>query len=115
MMTTTTESPSNNRGETGGAFFQIHYFASAAEYTRKQSESLPAPLPLRSLFPLLEDKYPGITQRVLSSCSVSVGLDYVDVPDTTTSASGTGDGGDGGERVIQAGEEVGIIPPVSSG
>ncbi|QKX55057.1 uncharacterized protein TRUGW13939_02149 [Talaromyces rugulosus] len=92
-------------------FFQIHYFASAASFTRKQSESLPAPLPLADLFPLLEAKYPGITQRVLKSCSVSVGLDYVDVPE---------ENGENGEEsgvvvMIQAGDEVGIIPPVSSG
>jgi molybdopterin converting factor small subunit len=86
--------------------FQIHYFASAASFTGKQSESLPAPLPLAGLFPLLEGKYPGITQRVLRSCSVSVGLDYVDVPEEKSDESGV---------MIQAGDEVGIIPPVSSG
>lgn len=93
--------------------FQIHYFASAASFTGKQSESLPAPLPLARLFPLLEERYPGITQRVLSSCSVSVGLDYVDVPEE----NGQGDGEENGEKgvIIQVGDEVGIIPPVSSG
>lgn len=90
--------------------FQILYFASASSYTGKSSESLPAPLPLSGLFPLLEKRYPGITEKVLSCCSVSVGLEYVDIPEATS-----GEKGDGGERVIGDGEEVAIIPPVSSG
>lgn len=91
--------------------FQILYFASASSYTGKSSESLPAPLPLSGLFPLLEDRYPGIMEKVLSSCSVSVGLEYVDVPGVPAS----GEKGEEGERVIGDGEEVAIIPPVSSG
>jgi molybdopterin synthase sulfur carrier subunit len=92
--------------------FQILYFASASSYTGKSSESLPAPLPLSQLFPLLEERYPGITEKVLSSCSVSVGLEYVDIPD---GPAGKVEGEEGGERVIGEGEEVAIIPPVSSG
>lgn len=84
--------------------FQIHYFSIASSYTGKNSESLPAPLPLSQLFETLETRYPGIRERVLSSCGVSVGDEYVDVEDA----------GDAG-RVIQAGDEVAIIPPVSSG
>lgn len=86
--------------------FQIHYFSSASSYTNKQTEYLPAPLPLKKLFETLEGMYPGIREKVLRSCGVSLGLEYVDIED--------GDG-DGEERVIMAGEEVGIIPPVSSG
>jgi hypothetical protein len=78
--------------------FQILYFASASSYTGKSSESLPAPLPLSQLFPLLEGKYPGIMQKVLQSCSVSVGLEYVDVPvpasaSAAASASASASGG----------------------
>lgn len=87
--------------------FQILYFASAASYTKKQSETLPAPLPFSGLFPLLDSKYPGIWERVLGSCSVSIGLEYVDL--FTSSEEGV----DG--VVIRDGDEVGIIPPVSSG
>lgn len=94
--------------------FQILYFASASSYTGKSSESLPAPLPLSGLFPLLEERYPGITEKVLSSCSVSVGLEYVDIPDGA--AGKEVERGEGEmERVIGEGEEVAIIPPVSSG
>lgn len=92
--------------------FKILYFASASSYTGKSSESLPAPLPLSGLFPLLEERYPGITEKVLSSCSVSVGLEYVDIPD---GPAGKEEGKEGAERVIGEGEEVAIIPPVSSG
>ncbi|PGH11178.1 hypothetical protein AJ79_05020 [Helicocarpus griseus UAMH5409] len=92
--------------------FQIHYFSTASSYTKKQTESLPAPLPLPKLFDLLESRYPGIKERVLVSCAVSVGLEYVDVD-----GNGDEDGGKGGgaARVIGPGEEVAIIPPVSSG
>lgn len=84
--------------------FQIHYFSIASSYTGKNSESLPAPLPLSQLFETLETRYPGIREQVLSSCGVSVGDEYVDVEDAEDAG-----------RVIQAGDEVAIIPPVSSG
>ncbi|EER42950.1 ThiS family protein [Histoplasma capsulatum H143] len=106
--------------------FQIHYFSTASSYTRKQTESFPAPFPLPKLFDLLESRYPGIKEKVLVSCAVSVGLDYVDVAVADTNAAkldgkdGKEEGGEGvvqGEevRIIEPGEEVAIIPPVSSG
>ncbi|EAW10963.1 MoaD/ThiS family protein [Aspergillus clavatus NRRL 1] len=82
--------------------FQIHYFSSASAYTHKQTESLPAPLPLSALFDTLDARYPGIRARILASCGVSLGDEYVDVEADA-------------ERVIEAGDEVAIIPPVSSG
>lgn len=82
--------------------FQINYFSTAFSYTDKHSESLPAPLPLARLFDTLESRYPGIREAVLRSCGVSVGDEYVDAED-------------GEDVVIQAGDEVAIIPPVSSG
>ncbi|RAK77079.1 uncharacterized protein BO72DRAFT_378266 [Aspergillus fijiensis CBS 313.89] len=84
--------------------FQIHYFSTATSYTGKQTERLPAPLPLDQLFPLLEARYPGITAAVLRSCGVSVREEYVDV-----------EGEDARTVVIGAGDEVAVIPPVSSG
>jgi hypothetical protein len=67
------------------------------------------------LFDVLEKRYPGIREKVLSSCSVSVGLEYVDVDEEIIPRNEEGDGhGDKGV-VIGVGEEVGIIPPVSSG
>ncbi|RMJ25456.1 hypothetical protein PHISP_03691 [Aspergillus sp. HF37] len=90
--------------------FQIHYFAAASSYTQRETESLPAPTTLSRLFPILEDKYPGIRERVLSSCSVALGGEYVDVD----LDSGEGEG-EGKDTVIAPGDEVAIIPPVSSG
>lgn len=91
--------------------FQIHYFSIAAAYTSKNSESLPAPLPLARLFDTLEARYPGIRKQVLSSCGVSVGDEYVDIPEVNVGETDEAVAG----RVIQAGDEVAIIPPVSSG
>ncbi|KAE8149886.1 Cys/Met metabolism PLP-dependent enzyme-domain-containing protein [Aspergillus avenaceus] len=80
--------------------FQIHYFSTATTYTGKNTEALPAPLPLTHLFDVLESKYPGIKEKILASCGVSLNEEYVDVND---------------DGVIEAGSEVAIIPPVSSG
>lgn len=96
--TTETSTPPQPTGT-----FQIHYFATAASYTRKQTECLPAPLPLSKLFGVLEQRYPGIKEKVLVSCGVSLGMEYVDVND------------DDDVTMINPGDEVGIIPPVSSG
>ncbi|KAL2695331.1 hypothetical protein AAEP93_004084 [Penicillium crustosum] len=78
--------------------FTIHYFATASQYTAKNTESLPAPLKLSALFGELEQRYPGISPKVLSTCGVSLNGEYVDVEEDT-------------ETVIQAGGEVAIIPP----
>ncbi|KAF8430604.1 molybdopterin synthase small subunit CnxG [Terfezia claveryi] len=89
--------------------FTILYFAACASYTSRSYEVLPAPLPISKLFYVLEEKYAGITENVLGSCHVTVNFKYVDIT-----------GGDRhdmieGEVVIQDGDEVAIIPPVSSG
>ncbi|KAL4930483.1 uncharacterized protein BDV17DRAFT_280744 [Aspergillus undulatus] len=94
--------------------FTIHYFSSASTYTGKNTETLPAPLPLSQLFRTLESRYPGIRKNVLGSCSVAVGDEYVDIPDEE-GAEEDEDGKGNGEVVIMGGEEVAIIPPVSSG
>jgi molybdopterin converting factor small subunit len=86
--------------------YTILYFASASSYTSKDSEHLPAPLPLSKLFDTLEEKYGGIKAKVLETCLVTVNLEYVDLPEGT---------GNGSEMVIKEGDEVAIIPPVSSG
>lgn len=69
-------------------------------------EELPAPLPLSKLFDTLEEKYSGIKAKVLESCLVTINLEYVNVPE-----DGAGEGG----LIIKEGDEVAIIPPVSSG
>lgn len=84
--------------------FTVLYFASASSYTSKNNETLPAPLPLSKLFDTLEEKYNGMKAKVLVSCLVTVNLEYVDIPEDCAS-----------EPVIKEGDEVAIIPPVSSG
>lgn len=91
--------------------FKILYFATASSYTTVSSEELPAPLPLAKLFPTLESRYPGITAKVLKSCAVTVNLEYVDIDDDSESKPDASTE----HRVIKSGDEVGIIPPVSSG
>lgn len=86
--------------------YRIRYFAAASSYTGKTSEYLPAVVPVTDLFAQLENVYPGITAKVLRTCLVTVNLEYVDL-----------DVEEGGEDevVIRNGDEVCIIPPVSSG
>lgn len=84
--------------------FNVLYFASASSHTGKEYDAIPAPLSLQKLFVELETRYPGVQAKILDSCMVTVNLDYVDVPSD----------GDAG-TVIQEGDEVAIIPPVSSG
>ena len=93
--------------------FNILYFAASSTYTSRSSESLAAPLPVSKLFALLESKYPGITGKVLKSCLVTVNLEYVDILGEPRDV--TADDDEVKEVIIQPGDEVAIIPPVSSG
>ena len=75
-----------------------------------------APLPLDKLFPTLEGRYPGIGKKVLQSCAVTINLEYVDIAkdmSSTTSNEEATSPRDG--LMIQPGDEVALIPPVSSG
>ena len=91
--------------------FRLLYFASAASFTRKSLDDVPAPLALTDLFAHLEKQYPGIGQAVLSSSAVTLNLSYVEVEDQ----EGTGGCKSSDATVINEGDEVAIIPPVSSG
>lgn len=84
--------------------FTVLYFASASSYTGRDSDSFPAPVALSDLFGLLESTYPGIAASVLESCLVTLNLDYVEVTESGATI-----------KMINAGDEVAIIPPVSSG
>lgn len=86
--------------------FRVLYFASAASFTKKESESVAAPMTVRNLLGTLEEKYPGIKATVLDSSLVTVNLNYVEVPEKDD---------DPNQVTIDAGDEVAIIPPVSSG
>ena len=86
--------------------FTILYFASASTFTGKTAEHLPAPLHVCDLFAKLDDIYPGIKEKVLGSCAITVNLEYVDLDE---------DGAADSDREIKECDEVAIIPPVSSG
>jgi molybdopterin converting factor small subunit len=90
--------------------FSILYFAAAASFTGKSTEHLLAPVPASQLFAKLEERYPGISKKVLESCAVTVNLEYVDIE-----ADGSVDLPPDSIPVIKEGDEVAIIPPVSSG
>ena len=104
--------------------FNVLYFASAGTFTGQEHEALPAPLALGALFDALEERHPGIRDRVLSFCLVTVNLDYVDVPSSSSygvdeSNKNKNENENENEQkkviAIQEGDEVAIIPPVSSG
>jgi len=99
--------------------FTILYFAAASSYTNLSSEALHAPLALNQLFPTLESRYPGITAKVLKSCAVTVNLEYIDIEEDSLSKGRKLEAEDSGSFsngfIIRPGDEVGIIPPVSSG
>jgi molybdopterin converting factor small subunit len=90
--------------------FTLLYFAAASTLTTKTSETFPAPMTLFSLFSMLEEKYPGIKEKVLGHSAVTVNLEYVDLEDQSVEGEGRGM-----ETVVKEGDEVAIIPPVSSG
>ncbi|KAK5165758.1 uncharacterized protein LTR77_008681 [Saxophila tyrrhenica] len=87
--------------------FTVLYFAAATSHTKSQHDFLPAPMPVAQLWDALDTKYPGFKTKVLESAALTVNLDYVDLDEE----AGKGEGA----MVIQAGDEVGVIPPVSSG
>ena len=87
--------------------FRILYFASVKDLTQRDSENMTAPLPLSKLFETLEQKYNGLKMsRILESCLVTVNLEYVDVAGNAVTDK---------ETIINDGDEVALIPPVSSG
>ena len=87
--------------------FTLLYFASATSYTHKSFDHLPGPLPVANLYSVLEKMYPGITAKVLSSSALTVNLEYVDVEEEALKGESC--------MVIEIGNEVAIIPPVSAG
>lgn len=87
--------------------FTVLYFASSSSYTHKQHDFFPGPLLLSLVPDVLEKQYPGIKEKILGSCALTVNLDYVDAEDEAAK----------GEQglMVQPGDEIAIIPPVSSG
>ncbi|KAF7540830.1 hypothetical protein G7054_g1079 [Neopestalotiopsis clavispora] len=86
--------------------FNVLYFAIARSFTAKEFESYPAPLSISKLFDTLETRHAGIKAKILDSSLVTINLNYVDMPDNSDNPN---------QLVIKEGDEVAIIPPVSSG
>ncbi|GAM85148.1 hypothetical protein ANO11243_031520 [Dothideomycetidae sp. 11243] len=80
--------------------FVLLYFASAHTCTGRESEFFSAPMTIAELCKRLQLQYPGIG-KILQSSTLTINLDYV--PDNAASTA------------IQEGDEIAIIPPVSSG
>lgn len=91
------------KSSTSSTEFTLLYFASAASFTGKESERFPAPTLLDDFFGKLEEAYPGIREKVIESCAVTINLEYVDLEDDLSKVT------------IKPGDEVALIPPVSSG
>ncbi|QIW99498.1 hypothetical protein AMS68_005016 [Peltaster fructicola] len=90
--------------------FTVLYFASASSYAKKPSgghDFLRAPILATSLFDALETLYPGMKEKVLSSCLLNIDDEYIDLDEEAQK----------GEQgmMIQAGSIVVIVPPVSAG
>jgi molybdopterin converting factor small subunit len=132
--TSTSEQTSKSTStSTSTGTFTLLLFASASTFAGDQETlTLPAPTTLRAVFGTLERRFPGMTRQILRSSAVTVNLEYVDFdPDGLLELDrgggggedGDGDqaadeqrkGGDGLDMLVREGDEVGIIPPVSSG
>lgn len=87
--------------------FTVLYFASASSHAGRGHDFLPAPLRITELYEALDKKYPGFNDKVLDSAAVTVNLEYVDMDEESAKGEGC--------LMIDARDEVGIIPPVSSG
>ncbi|KAK5544509.1 hypothetical protein LTR23_004273, partial [Exophiala sp. CCFEE 6169] len=72
--TATDVSAANDGTGTGTGTFTLLLFASASTYTGTETLVLSAPTTLRGLFRVLENRFPGITDKVLKSSAVTVNL-----------------------------------------
>jgi molybdopterin synthase sulfur carrier subunit len=104
---TTAESHSEAKGT-----FTLLLFANASSFASDtESLTLPAPTTLSRVLAELERRWPGIGAKVLSGSAFCVNLEYVDFE---YAKNGAGEA-EGGEVEIQVGDEVAVVPPVSSG
>lgn len=94
-------------GEASIGHFVVFYFAAASTFTYKPSQEFTAPLKLSKLFDLLEEMYPGMRKSVLSTSALTINLEYIDLEDVSAGVAP--------DPTINEGDEVAIIPPVSSG
>ncbi len=80
--------------------FTVLFFAAARDIAGPEMK-IDDSIPLGNLPPLLIQMHPAL-ETILTSCAVCVNLEYYDITEDAT-------------FVIKKGDEVGIIPPVSSG
>jgi len=100
---------STNETSEGQGTFILLLFASAQSYCdNTESLSLSAPMTLNQLYAELEQRWPGIGEKILKSSQVVLNLEYVDCEWDEMQTKGN-------EVTIKQGDEVGIVPPVSAG
>lgn len=100
----------------GSGKLTLLLFASASTFAGGlETLTLPAPTTLREVFTALETRFPGMTKRVLAGAAVTVNLEYVDFEIEELERRGEGESREGLDMPLNPGDEVGIIPPVSSG
>lgn len=120
----TNTSSATDATATGGTFTLLLFAAASTYADGLELLTLPAPTTPARLFETLEQRFPGIKKRVLSSAALTVNLEYVEMEVDregnvlrAVMEEGQGEGGSkgDGEVVIRVGDEVAVVPPVSSG
>lgn len=81
--------------------FLLLFFAASRTCAGREKDILPAPMTMAALRKHLGQQYPGM-EAILEASALTINLEYVDEDE-------------GSEVVIKGGDEVAIIPPVSSG
>jgi molybdopterin synthase sulfur carrier subunit len=107
-----------NKSQREEGLCTVLFFAAASTYTTQESTTLRGGVSLRQLLADLETKFPGFTSKIISGSAITVNLEYVDFNVDELSkgnAADEKDAADGLGMIVQPGDEVGIIPPVSSG
>lgn len=113
--------PANPTTESGTCTLLM--FAAASAYTDAESLTLPAPTTLGAIFHALEARFPGFLAKILGSAAVTLNLEYVDVVFPEVQGEQAEEERwhrwqkelEGWSVEVRVGDEVGIIPPVSSG
>lgn len=97
--------------------FTLLLFASASSYAQDtETLQLRAPMRLAELFDELERRWPGMKRKVLRAAAVSVNLEYVDFEVGSDGGVVEAAGETEGKVVwLRKGDEVAVVPPVSSG
>lgn len=92
-------------------YFRVLYFAAAATFTGRDWDDIKIPVRLHDLPGVLEKAHPGFREAILTSCAITLNLEYVDLSDFNTDEARENPS----DTIIQSGDEIAVIPPVSSG